>query len=118
MTDVKMPTKEAVRRTWEAMIKFTNDEQLTEQEWEALSWMTPIDPDTFDTFGPDQVRWATDAERADNLAFYRSLHEDPIWVCQCDCGNVVHVRESDLLSGHTQSCPRCAYTDMTKGVLQ
>ena len=70
----KVPTRKALRRTWEAMMKFCyGDEPLTEKEWEALSWMTPIDPETFELVGPDQVRWATDAERADNLAFYRSL---------------------------------------------
>lgn len=26
------------------------------------------------------------------------------WKCQCDCGNVVLVRSSKLISGHTQSC--------------
>lgn len=26
------------------------------------------------------------------------------WVCQCDCGKIVTVRQSDLRSGHTKSC--------------
>ena len=27
-----------------------------------------------------------------------------MWKCQCDCGNIVNVRSSHLLSGHTTSC--------------
>ena len=61
------------RRTWEAMIKFADDKPLTEQEWEALSWLTLIDRSRLE-FTPDNVRWATtNAEQTDNLAFYRSL---------------------------------------------
>ena len=26
------------------------------------------------------------------------------WICQCDCGNIVNVRGSDLRKGHTKSC--------------
>lgn len=26
------------------------------------------------------------------------------WKCQCDCGNIVNIRSSYLISGHTQSC--------------
>lgn len=40
----------------------------------------------------------------------KRLHEErvkgggTIWVCQCDCGNLVNVRRSNLVSGQTQSC--------------
>ena len=55
------------------MIKFANDEPLNEQEWENLSWLTLINRDHL-MFEPGNVRWATtEAERADNLIFYRSL---------------------------------------------
>jgi len=55
------------------MIKFANDEPLTEQEWQALSRLTLIDRTRLE-FGPGNIRWATsEAERADNLAFYQSL---------------------------------------------
>jgi hypothetical protein len=65
------------RRTWEAMWKFANNEQLTDQEWEALSWLTPIDRDRLE-FAPGKVRWArTDAECAENLAFYMTFCEPP-----------------------------------------
>jgi hypothetical protein len=58
---------------WAAMCKFAEDKPLTEMDWEALSWLTLIDRSRLD-FAPGNVRWATtDAERADNLAFYRSL---------------------------------------------
>ena len=61
------------RKTWEAMMKFADDESLTESEWEALSWLTLIDRNRLE-FGPGNVRWATtEAERASNLAFYQSL---------------------------------------------
>jgi hypothetical protein len=64
---------DAIRRTWAAMQKFCADAPLTEQEWEDLSWLTLIDRDHLE-FAPDNCRWATtEAERADNLAFYRSL---------------------------------------------
>ena len=61
------------QQTWKAMRKFANDESLTDQEWEALSWLTMIDRKNL-YFGPENIRWATtDAERANNLTFYRSL---------------------------------------------
>ena len=61
------------RQTWKAMNKFADYKPLTEQEWEALSWLTLIDRNRLE-FTPGNCRWATtEAERADNLAFYRSL---------------------------------------------
>ena len=41
------------------------------------------------------------------LSVIRELARNPIhvfWVCQCDCGNVVAVREDNLKSGNTKSC--------------
>jgi hypothetical protein len=65
--------KMSSKATWKAMIKFANDLPLTEQEWQALSRLTLIDRNRLE-FGPDNCRWAkTEAERIDNLAFYRSL---------------------------------------------
>jgi len=61
------------RKTWSAMMKFTNNEPLTPSEWTALSSLTLIDRSRLE-FGPTNVRWATtEDERADNLKFYRSL---------------------------------------------
>jgi hypothetical protein len=61
------------RRTWKAMLKFADDKPLTDREWEALSWLSLIDRSHL-AFEPGNIRWATTyAERADNLAFYRSL---------------------------------------------
>lgn len=61
------------KQTWKAMLKFANNEMLTDREWEALSWLMLIDRKWL-WFGPGNIRWATsDAERADNLAFYRRL---------------------------------------------
>jgi hypothetical protein len=55
------------------MMKFANDEPLTEREWQALSYLTLIDRNRLE-FAPGNCRWATsDAERADNLKFYRQL---------------------------------------------
>ena len=63
------PTKQS----WKAMIKFANDEPLTDKEWDALSWLTLIDRSRL-AFEPGNVRWAkTEAERADNLAFFKKL---------------------------------------------
>ena len=63
------PTKQS----WKAMIKFADDKPLTPREWEALSWLTLIDRKRL-YFGPGNVRWATtEAERADNLRFFKSL---------------------------------------------
>ena len=31
-------------------------------------------------------------------------NECVLWICQCDCGNTVKVKSSDLNRGHTQSC--------------
>jgi len=61
------------KQSWKAMIKFANDEPLTPQEWTALSRLTLIDRDRLE-FAPGNVRWAkTEAERADNLAFFKNL---------------------------------------------
>jgi hypothetical protein len=61
------------QKTWKAMMKFANNEKLNECEWEALSWLTLVDRNHLE-FGPGNVRWAASkTERADNLAFYRSL---------------------------------------------
>jgi hypothetical protein len=63
----------AEHRTWKAMLKFADDKPLTDREWDDLSWLTMIDRKRR-FFGPGNIRWATTAaERADNLAFYRSL---------------------------------------------
>jgi hypothetical protein len=52
-------------RTWLAMRKFCNDEPLTEQELDDLSWLSLIDRSR--AFEPGNACWATkDAERADN----------------------------------------------------
>jgi hypothetical protein len=64
---------EGERRTWLAMMKFANDEPLTAEEWEDLAALSLIDRTRL-VFEPGNIRWATsDAERADNLMFYRSL---------------------------------------------
>jgi hypothetical protein len=67
------PSQDAIRQTWSAMRKFCNDESLEPWEWAALSWLTLIDRNRLE-FAPGNCRWAaSDAERADNLLFYRSL---------------------------------------------
>jgi hypothetical protein len=61
------------RKTWRAMLKFSQDEYLTPAEWSALSWLTLIDRNRLE-FGPGNTRWATnEAERKSNLEFFRSL---------------------------------------------
>jgi hypothetical protein len=63
------------RDTWAAMRKFAAGQLLTEREWIALSWLSLIDRDQRE-FRPGNVRWAKDeTERADNIAFYKSLSE-------------------------------------------
>lgn len=34
----------------------------------------------------------------------RTKQRSVVWKCQCDCGNIISVRGSDLRNGHTQSC--------------
>jgi hypothetical protein len=61
------------KSAWEAMTKFCEDEPLTELEWKNLSRLTMIDR-KLRSFELGNIRWAeTEEERADNLAFYRSL---------------------------------------------
>ena len=63
------------RNTFNAMLKFCDNEPLTAAEWEALSWLTLIDRNRLE-FGSGNCRWAyTAAERADNLAFYQFLRQ-------------------------------------------
>lgn len=31
-------------------------------------------------------------------------HNCRLWVCECDCGNVIEVRVADLVNGNTKSC--------------
>ena len=69
----EIPSHDAIRQTWNAMRKFCNDEPLKPWEWAALSQLTLIDRHRLE-FAPGNCRWAAnDAERADNLAFYRTL---------------------------------------------
>jgi hypothetical protein len=69
----KHTDREALRPLWRAIKKFANDEPLTEAEWGELSTLTMIDKRR-KSFEPGNIRWATSAaERAENLAFYRSL---------------------------------------------
>ena len=68
-----MSIEQSIQQTWLAMVKFTDNEPLTDPEWEALSWLTLIDRNHLE-FGPGNVRWATtETERKDNLTFYQSL---------------------------------------------
>lgn len=61
------------RQAWQAMIKFASDKPLTDAEFFDLSALTLIDRNRLE-FGPDNVRWArSEAERASNEQFYRSL---------------------------------------------
>ena len=60
-------------RTWAAMKKLCADEPLSDEEWEAISWLTLLDRNHLE-FRPGNCKWATtEAERAENLAFYKSL---------------------------------------------
>lgn len=38
------------------------------------------------------------------LKFVASDRYKTVWLCGCDCGNIVEVRSGDLGSGHTKSC--------------
>jgi hypothetical protein len=70
---IKRPSERELRKTWEAMIKFSDEKQLTEQEWIALSWLTLVDRNRLE-FCPGNVRLAeTNDERTSNLEFYLSL---------------------------------------------
>jgi hypothetical protein len=72
-TKSNTPSRDDVRRTWDAMQKFCADGFLSEQEWTDLSWLTLIDRNRLE-FAPGNCRWAaTEAERASNLMFYQSL---------------------------------------------
>lgn len=40
-------------------------------------------------------------------ALYRDGYSNswqPMWVCRCDCGNVVRVDKGNLMRGRTRSC--------------
>lgn len=66
-------TNGKMNRTWRAMVKFAGDQSLTDREWDDLSYLSLVDRNHL-YFGPENVKWAqTKAERADNLAFYKSL---------------------------------------------
>lgn len=68
-----MPNQKNARKAWAAMIKFAADQPLTPKEWDALSQLTLIDRARLE-FEPGNVRWAAnEAERIDNLVFYRRL---------------------------------------------
>jgi hypothetical protein len=61
-----------IRRTWAAMQKSAHDEPLSEKEWNALSWSRWLVAQR-QLPGANSRRLRTEAERADNLAFYKSL---------------------------------------------
>ena len=61
------------KQSYNAMIKFVNNEPLNDKEWEALSWLTLLNREKLE-FGPDNVRWANSKkERESNLKFYKLL---------------------------------------------
>ena len=100
-----------IRQTWIAMQKFCNDEPLAEPEWEALSRLALIDRGRLE-FAPDNCRWAaTEAERAENLAFYQSLG------APCRGASVIHdarleqESESQALFGATAKSASLAARD-------
>lgn len=63
------------RATWEAMIKYSNGDELTPEEWHDLGAITLIDRKHL-VFEPTNCRWAqSDAERQDNERFYRGRRE-------------------------------------------
>lgn len=39
----------------------------------------------------------------------RSLQGNIMWICQCDCGEVVTIRSTSLISGNTKSCGKCCH---------
>lgn len=44
-------------------------------------------------------------------------HRDSIWICECECGQIVKILRGDLKSGKTKSCG-CLWREMrekTKG---
>lgn len=38
------------------------------------------------------------------LRIHGKAGRENVWVCACECGNVVNVRISNLCSGNTKSC--------------
>lgn len=34
----------------------------------------------------------------------KKYHNGLVWICQCDCGNIVSIPSMHLINGHTQSC--------------
>lgn len=42
-------------------------------------------------------------ERGPNI-IVKSCEQKSTWICRCDCGNVVQIRQRDLLNGKTRSC--------------
>lgn len=45
-------------------------------------------------------------------------HGETIYLCRCDCGNEVEIRQSNLVKGHNMSCgkPGCKKTNKTHGM--
>ena len=68
-----MNREKATQYAHAAMIKFCNGDLMTDQDWDALSWLTIINRQHL-YFGPGNVRWATsEAERISNISFYISI---------------------------------------------
>ena len=43
-------------------------------------------------------------ERAGTYTAPDGISQQPIWLCQCSCGNISYVTTRNLLSGATKSC--------------
>ena len=41
----------------------------------------------------------------------RRVNTSLVWRCQCDCGNLIDVRQNHLQTGHTTCCPECRLKD-------
>lgn len=40
---------------------------------------------------------------------HRSPQGNVMWTCQCDCGEIVTIRSTSLISGNTKSCGKCCH---------
>jgi hypothetical protein len=73
-----MNREKAERYAHAAMVKFVAGDLMSEQDWDALSWLTPIDrnllQDNVRWLGRDNLRWATgNDERVSNMSFYLTI---------------------------------------------
>lgn len=52
-------------------------------------------------------------ESIDENGNIKKYHRSVIWMCRCECGNIIYVNSNTLKTGDSKSCGKCNYENLT-----